>query len=241
MIGKHQGIVLRIFLWKESSYIASIFTQNEGKLSFLIPAALATKRKNTLGPLQVGYIIDFIGYIKANRNIQKLTESSLHYAYTTIPYNPVSFLYLSLVIELIDKSIREQDPNPFLYNSLKEYLITLDKGTQNAYYLTLSFLIEVTRYLGFFPHIGGVLDPERPIKFIITEGRFENTSSENPAARYLYQIVWQNQNPTHNSNNIELPKNYKLPVLRLLIDYFSAQVENFSPLNSLPVFLQIFS
>jgi DNA repair protein RecO (recombination protein O) len=236
---QYQGIILRLSHWKENSYIGTIFTLTEGKLSFIIPAALSNKGQKSHSFLQVGYIIDFIGYIKANRSIQKLTESSLHYIYSTIPYDPVLFLYISLAVEVIEKSTKEQDPSQKMYVLLKNYLIALDKGQEGAYYLTLSFLINLTHQLGFYPFLQ-VENPQAPIKFALSEGKFINdyhTNSE--GARYLYQYISQTSHSL--SSELQIPKHVRYPVLSLLLEYYKMHIENFGSINSLPIFLQIFS
>jgi DNA repair protein RecO (recombination protein O) len=236
---KYQGIILRLYRWKENSYIGSIFTLTEGKLNFIIPAALTNKKKHSF--LQVGYIIDFIGYVKANRNFQKLTESSLHYIYSTIPYDPLLFLYISLAVEVVEKSTKEQDPSEKIYTLLKSYLIALDKGKEGAYYLTLSFLINLTRQLGFYPFLQ-VENPQAPIKFALAEGKFINTYHTNgEAARYLYQYIYISQASDSLLPKLQIPKHFRYSVLNLLLEYYKMHIENFGSINSLPIFLQIFS
>jgi DNA repair protein RecO (recombination protein O) len=240
MLEKYQGIILRLSHWKENSYIGSVFTLSEGKLSFIIPAALSNKGQKSHSSLQVGYIIDFIGYVKANRSIQKLTESSLHYIYSAIPYDPVLFLYISLALEVVEKSTKEQDPSEKIYALLKNYLIALDKGEKGAYYLTLSFLINLTRQLGFYPFLQ-VENPQGPIKFALAEGKFINDYQMNSeGARYLYQYISRalNNNP---SSELQIPKHVRYTILSLLLEYYKIHIENFGSINSLPIFLQIFS
>ena len=88
MLYSTKGIVLRLVQYKDNSYIAEIYTQRFGKISFSVhrpQSKKATIRNYHLMPFS---LLDMQIEYKENRDIQKIREASLAAECYNFCYSP---------------------------------------------------------------------------------------------------------------------------------------------------------
>ena len=69
-----EGIVLRSIKYGESSVIATIFSREFGRQSFIINSARSNKSKNKARILQPLFLVEFVSYQKQSREVQRVKE-----------------------------------------------------------------------------------------------------------------------------------------------------------------------
>ena len=151
MLQHLKAIVLHSVKYGESGIIAQVFSDLFGRQSFLIHSV--RKKNSKISPylFQPLSLLDIVGYIKESREIQRLKELK-----ASVPLQQLHFdirkssiaLFLS---EILNKTLREADPNPALFNYLSNAIQALDiteKGIENFH---LIFLMQYTKFIGIFP------------------------------------------------------------------------------------------
>jgi len=148
---KTQGIVLRTIKYGENSVIADIYTESHGALGFLVRIPKSRKsaiRNVLLSPLSL-LEVDFD--YRENRKLQNLQDVRVWEPYNTVPYHPVKATIALFLSEFLYYSLRDEHENPSLYNYLVHSLLWLDAREDRFANFPATFLIHLTRFLGFWP------------------------------------------------------------------------------------------
>lgn len=169
MLVKTKGIVFRTVKYAETSVIVEVFTHELGIKSYLIPGVRTQKAKTHASLLQLLSIIDLVAYNRQDRDINRIKEIQQAYVFQSIPFDVKKSAICLFMAEVARKSIREEDPNPDLFQFLEKCILCLDRsGTFNPN-IHLWFLLQLTAYLGFLP--GGNFSDQQS-SFDIREGVF---------------------------------------------------------------------
>ena len=140
--------------------------------------------------------------------------------------------------EVLSNVITHQKRDIQLYNYIEESLIWYDINKSNTYFHMI-FLIELTRYLGFYPDI-----LSNNFKYFnLEEGAYEKSKTSKysitgDSLNLLNQILGikfdSNPLPTLNSND-------KIEVLNIILVYYKLHNNNFKSIKSLEIVKNIFS
>ncbi len=169
MIHKIRGIVLKTTAYSESSVIVQIFTDKFGLQSFMIQGVKKPKAKIGMNLLQPLHLLDIVTNFKQSASIQRLTEARPGPAFSSIPYHIIKSTMAMFLNEVLYKSIRQQGADERLFEFLHNAISWLDETEQINPNFHLSFLLKITRYLGFAPNIANRTDQ---IYFDLQEGEF---------------------------------------------------------------------
>ena len=170
-----KGIVLNQIKYLNNSIIANIFTEKFGRQAFIIKGLRSKKSKIKANLFQPLFLLDMEIYYKMNRNLQSVKEIKNISPFSTIPYDYNKNAMAIFLAEVLYKTIKEEEANinlfEFLFNSIKLF-DTLDNKFINFHLL---FLINLSRYLGFYPNNNF---SEYKVFFDLKNGEFvENDSS----------------------------------------------------------------
>src|SRR5660397_174261 len=106
MLATTEGIVLHFIKYGESSVIATIYTRDFGRQSYMINAARSKKSKNKASLLQPLFLVDLVAYQKQSRELHRVKELKSNQPYQNIPFDITKsslaiflaeVLYLSLI------------------------------------------------------------------------------------------------------------------------------------------------
>ena len=151
MLAITEGIVLHFIKYGESSVIATIYTREFGRQSYIVNAARSKKSKNKASLLQPLFLVDLVTYQKQNRDIQRVKEIKSKQAYQTIPFDIAKSTQAIFISEMLYKTLNEQESFPEMFDFIKNSLLYFDlmeKGFANFH---LYFLFRSSGYLGFLP------------------------------------------------------------------------------------------
>ncbi len=153
MLHKTEGIVLRAIPYGETSMICTMFTLQFGRQSYLINGARSAKSK-TRALLQPLTLLDLVVYKRGNRNLERIKELKPLQLYHSIPFDRLKRSIGLFMSELIYKSIVEENTDEELFVFLKNTLLSLDSAPVTAPDYPIRFMLELTKYLGFYPQSG---------------------------------------------------------------------------------------
>lgn len=147
-----KGIVLRIVKYGETSLIVTIYTELFGIQSFLVNGVRTSSKKGTgkANYFQPGAILELIVYHNELKNLQRIKEFKWAYLYKNILFDVIVNSVALFMIELLQKTIKEPEPNPDLFYFIEDALIHLDTAEPAvvANY-PLFFASQLTNFFGF--------------------------------------------------------------------------------------------
>jgi len=152
MLHKVRGVVLKTTNYSESSVIVQVLTDTFGMQSYLINGVKKPKAKVKLNMLQSLHLLDMVVYHKANTNIQRVSEVRQTPVFKSIPYDIVKSSIVIFLNEVLYKSIRQQSADESLFDYIFNSIAWFDESEAANPNFHLSFLLKLTRFLGFSPN-----------------------------------------------------------------------------------------
>ncbi|WP_316805797.1 DNA repair protein RecO [Pedobacter agri] len=152
MLYKVKGIVLKTTNYSESSVIVQVLTDKFGMQSYLINGVKKPKAKIKMNMLQSLHLLDMVVYHKANTNIQRVSEVRQTPVFKSIPYDMVKTSIVIFLNEVLYKSIRQQSADDSLFDYIFNAIAWFDETEELNPNFHLSFLLKLTRFLGFSPN-----------------------------------------------------------------------------------------
>ena len=212
-----RAIALSYIKHGESSIIAKLFTEERGLQSFIIKGVRSKKSKKKLGLFQALELSTINATYLPKNNLQYLTDISLYNSQRQEGIN-ITKNFLSLFIaEVISKILHENEIDRPLFLFVWKLKITLATSLENNPNFSLQFLINLSKYMGFYP----LNEEEKSTYFNLELGEFTNST------QHLNYYI--NQENSHyfkallNKQKITIPYANRNQLLLDLIEYYKFQ------------------
>lgn len=239
MLTTTNAIVLSKIKYRDHDLIVKCYTQQYGVVSFLIRGVL----KNKKGHVKAAYFqllsqIQLVINYKNNKNLQTLKEVKLNHLYTSLHSNVIKSAVVMFLSEVLSSILQEEEQNETLYSYLETTLLWFDTHTESSNFHLL-FLLNLTRYLGFYPE--EIRDEDK--YFNLRDGKFENTgygkTSINGENLTLLKTLL---GTTFDAlNTVKINAKQRQSFLSMILLYFELHLGSFKTPKSLQVFNQVFS
>jgi DNA repair protein RecO (recombination protein O) len=147
-IVKTEAIVLSKMNYGDTSCIASLFTEDFGKLSIIVKGARSPKSK-------YGRIVDPLNYLsvviykKESREIQLLSQADIIEHYPDVKNDLDKLAYAYAVVELVKNLLAEHEVNRKIFKGTVKILSKLDSGDEKpeiTFGRFFMFLLKETGY-----------------------------------------------------------------------------------------------
>ncbi|MEM1001199.1 MAG: DNA repair protein RecO [Bacteroidota bacterium] len=239
MLNKGKAIVLSTLKYKESDLIVRCYTDLRGAVSYLQKGVLKSKRGKTKSVyFQPLMLLEIEENFQPSRSLQYLKEVKCYFPYRSLHTNVFKASLSVFIAEILGNVLQEEEPNPQLYRFLEVAFQFLDAQERFSNF-HLIFLMELTKYLGFYPsHYS-----ETKAYFNLESGTFENQKS----SLYLlegYQrdlIIRLLNSDFETANDIKLNSQQRSEFLNTILMYFELHLGNFKKPKSLQVFSDVFN
>ena len=232
MLHKTRGIVLRITNYAETSVVAKIYTQKFGLQAYLINGVKKPKAKIPLNMLQPMHLLDMVVYHKPNGNMQRVKDVSSSPVLQTIPYDIVKSSIVIFLNEMIYKSIKQQHEDEVMFEFIAKSIELLDHSEHGIANFHLIFLLKLTRFLGFYPDLGGA---EKFNFFDLKDGVFV---ANQPLHTFFIEADLKMQwlqlfkNSIENFDSLKISSSVRKVLLNKIIEYYSFHIEDFGVVKS---------
>lgn len=240
MIQKTKGIVLHYIKYSETSIIATIYTEKYGRQSYLIKGIRSKKSTIKANILQPLYLLEMEVYYKSNRDLQSIKEIRNAYIFSTVPYDLRKSAISLFIAEVLFKTIREQEENAGLFNFLFHNIQLLDLKTEGVPNFHLSFLLQLSKHLGFYPTnnysedclyfdlLNGVFVAVKPI----------HSYYLNPElSKYFSKVLQYSINQQY---EIDLNYSQRISLLEKIMEYYYLHNEGLTTIKSLDILKDVF-
>jgi DNA repair protein RecO (recombination protein O) len=241
MLEKTKGIVLHTIKYSENSLILNVYTEEYGRQSYMLSGIHSKKSSKTKKLIQPLSLLTFEVYFKSSRELQKIKEYKALDTLSGIHSNIIKTTIALFIAEILYRTLKEEEKNPNLFSFLissVQYLDSSDKGVENFH---LVFLIQLSKFLGFFPHDN--YDSSN-LYFNFLLGTFV------PFTEYEKHLLAANESAwiqkLINLNYSDLPKlqisgSMRSTLLDILILYYQIHFEGLGQIKSHKILLEVFS
>lgn len=237
MLVKTKAIVLSALKYQEKSLIVKCFTLSEGLKSYFVPSAFSLKKSNQrIAYFQPLTLIEIEANHKNKASLEYFKEVKISFPYTSITTNIFKSTIVIFLSEVLHHAIKEEEKNESLFTFLETALIWLDTHDEIANF-HLILLLEVTKFLGFYPDDSDVDFPF----FDIVEGNFSlhqgmNSIDQNESLllKKLMELKFDSDLKLFTSSERQI-------VLKILLDYYAIHLDGFKRPKSLEVLKEVFS
>jgi DNA repair protein RecO (recombination protein O) len=240
MIHTLKGIVLHHVKYKENSAIVYVYTDQFGRQAYLVNSIRGKKSRFSSNLLQSLTLLELEAYHKEGRELQRIKDLRNYMPYRTIPYDHRKSSQALFLSEILYRVLREEDPNTELYKFLESSLQLLDILEDNPSNFHLVFLVQLTKFLGFYPENNY---GEERTGFDMRNGQFSNGSGIHPdffdrkSSELLYRLLGSN---FKNLSQITVDQETRMQFLEDIMNYFRLHVHGLGNLKSLPVLQELY-
>jgi DNA repair protein RecO (recombination protein O) len=239
MLHKTKGIALHTVKFSETSIIVKIYTELFGLQSYLIRGIRKQRSKIKPGLFQPLTILDLSVYHKETGKLQSIKDVNILYPYQTLPFDIMKSSIALYMNELLYKSVKQEEPDPGLFDFLFRTCIELDSLSAGFRMFPLLFTVRLTKFLGFHPRSE---DSQGKNVFNMKEGVFQENTPDHkyyfgpPLSGLLKKmIILQDTSSTSGSFPEEDPPGSQASRNRLLDEmllYYKLHLPGFSEVHS---------
>lgn len=237
MLTKTKAIVLSAIRYQEKSLIVKCFTQSQGVISYFVPSAFSTKKNSQrIAYFQPLTILEIEADHKNKGGLEYFKEIKIAVPYKSIPFDIVKSTIVLFLSEVLHHVIKEEEGNEPFYLFLETAMVWLDTH-DHAVNFHLNFLIELTKFLGFYPYL---INDDFPF-FDLNEGCFvsEVTSYvvDEETSQNLKLFMCSSFDDT---TDFKLDYLKRQRLLEVLLDFYALHIENFRKPYSLEVLKEFY-
>lgn len=236
-----RAIVLHAIRYSDSRLIVNAYTQTHGVKTFLLGtgkgkrAAQVSSLVQPLTIVDVGFDPDQKGGVKRPNSWERAET------FSSIPFDTVKTTIALFMAELILRSVNEEEQNNSLFNFLDRSINLLDQQDESSANFHLKFMLELSRFLGFYPSEFGQ-DSGR--FFNLNEGEF--VLSESMAAKCLGEMETDALKKLLESHikicgSVQMDPGVRKELLEGLIHYFRIHLEGMAEMRSHLVLKEVLS
>ncbi len=241
MICKTDGIVLHSLKYSESSLIVRIFTREAGMQSYLVRGVRKQKSKTKQLLFQPLTLVSMVAYHKQTGKLQSIREICLLKVCQSIPSNIEKTTIVIFLAEILNHALRNQEASSGLFDFILEALIRLDQSNERLAAFHLVFLLQLSRYLGFYPLNN---HSNHLCFFNLREGVFqhvfekEGTCLDKELSRLFYQVAGTD---LMQHASLIFPAGQRKALLKKIIDYYRWHVAGMPEVKGHTVLEAVFS
>lgn len=233
-----KAIVLSKLRYKDHDLIVKCYTEGYGIQSYLLRNVLQSK-KGKLKPayFQLFSLLELEADHKDNRSLQYIRDVKIYRQTNSIQTDIIKSSIALFLAEILSSVCREEEQDQDLYDYI-ETSISWFEACEKYPNFHLIFLVELTKYLGFYPDLNTKSD-----YFNLLEGRSQDVdtgvyciSGENlTLLKQLLGIKFDDK------KELKISSQQKRDFLDLILVYFKLHLDGFKEPKSLGVFNQVFS
>ncbi|GAA3600270.1 DNA repair protein RecO [Flavivirga amylovorans] len=233
------AIVLSKLKYRDNDLIVRCYTEQLGVVSFLLRGVLKSKKGSSKAAyFQLLSQLQLVLLYKNNRSLQTIKETKLNSIYTSLHSNVLKSSIVMFLSEVLSNTLKEEEKNEALYSYIETTLLWLDTHSEYSNFHLL-FLLNLTRYLGFYPDTKNIDYPS----FNLNEGKFQIKSQD----RYSISgenltLLKQLLGTTFDAlSTVQINARQRQSFLSMILLYFELHLGSFNIPKSLQIFNQVFN
>lgn len=237
MLVKTKAIVISAIKFQEKSLIVKCFTESDGLKSYFVHDAFSSRKSSAkIAYFQPLSILEIEAVHKNKGTLEQFKEIKIDQPFQSVHSDIVKSAMAMFLSEMLLHSIREEEKNQALFGFLEAALQWFDHHNTVANF-HLILLLEMTKYLGFYPDVSNASAPF----FEMSEGIFENSPGSNSLNQEQTQWLSTLLGLKFDTDQKAFHVSQRQQLLKILIDYYSLHLDGFKKPKSLDVLAAVFS
>lgn len=239
MITKTEAIVLHTLKYGEQKVIVDMFTRVCGRLSFIVTIPKTGKGQMKKPYLQPLSLLEVSFDQRQQVQLQRLQNARLLVPYVSVYSSPDKLSIALFIAEYLYYALRSEQRNEPLFDYIADSLQWLDAARDRVANFHLTFLMRLSKFLGFYPRlaVGGDL-------FDLREGTFCSAAPTHPdflqdreaeMVRLLMRMDFATM------RLFKFSRGERQRVLEVLMRYYQLHLPNFPEMKSLAVLQEMYS
>lgn len=240
MLYKTQAIVLNTINYNDKYLLASLYTSEFGRVTYMIPKSKSKTgkvQKSMFAPLS---ILDVEAEHQVKRDIQRIREAHLLYPLHSIQGNMVKTSIVFFLSEFLSRILKDTDEFQIIYNYLSQSIQVLEETEYGLANFHLVFMLKLTRFMGFYPNLG---DYHENDYFDMLNGIFVSNKPlhhhyinkiDSKALSLLSRISFENM------HHFVFSRQDRLNIINRMLEYYRIHLHDFQTLKSLDILHELF-
>lgn len=235
-----RAIVLHSLRYGDDSLIVDMFTESDGRVSFIVKESRSKASRQRRLQFQPLSLLEITFDHRRQLQLQRLKESHFEQPLTTIPFDPPKLSLALFLGEMLWHSLRGEQQNIPLFNYLHSSIEWLDVTDGSVANFHLVFLTHLTPFLGIQPNLEGYTPHAY---FDLQDGCFTTaaplhrhfvTSDNTLFLLHLPRFTY----PT--MHLMRMNRTERQRVLNLIVEYYRLHMPDFPEPKSLTVLNEVF-
>ncbi len=232
MIISSSGIVLASFPYSESSVISKIFTSDHGLNTFIIKGAKSPRNKQKLAALRPLQSVEVVHY-RGRSDLYLVKELRIDYPLYGISSSAEKTCIALFIAELLSKSLAENVVDQALFAFVESSIKWLEH-TENHLNFHLQFLLQLSRYMGFYPKTANSFQD-------LLFGEMQLSAVRDSRQELTEVLNLLIAHPEYTAEQPKISNQQRRELLQTMVSFYSLHLEKPLDIKSLPVLESVFS
>jgi DNA repair protein RecO (recombination protein O) len=241
MLTKCRAIVIKCIDYSETSVILKCFTDACGMQSYLINGVRKNKGSIRPSQLQPLSLLELEAYHQQNKNLQRIKELKCAPQLSNLHFNMHKSAIGMFMAEVVYRSIKEDNqPDNNLFEYLYNTIQILDVEQERTANFPLFFMVNLTRFLGFYPKLNS--SGTTTMGFNFKDGEFEPYDDKSPFQIDLAcsQLLIEFMRCTYNEQKLlQIHGHHRKQLISAMVMYYNQHLNGFSNMRSHEILAEV--
>lgn len=224
----------------DRSSIISLYTAERGRIDCIVYGAKGSKagiKRALMEPLS---LLDMELELLPGRELHRVLEAKSHSTITFLAVHPVKSALAFFIAECLYRIFRETQGESALYAFLESSIITLSRVEVGFANFHLVFLLQMSRFLGFYPNLEATTSLVffDMVNGVFTSSKPHHTSFLNLEESQLFQKLMRMDYA--NMQLFEFSRQERVLILERILHYYRIHLPEFGSIHSLRVLSELF-
>lgn len=233
------GVVLHTLKYGDNSLIVFVLTRTHGRRSFMLRGVKGRHGGNRMALLQPMFVVEIEAQESSHTQMDTVRDVRSAVPLESVPFDIVKSTIAMFMAEVLYRLVRDVEPDSPLFDFVCEAVQRLDEAERGVANFHLKFLVELSRYMGFYPsgeyRAGDLLDVREGVFVGSLPLHGDAMSAENSAI--LASVM---SSDFEALDSVSLNRTSRDGFLTAMLDYFDFHLDAVHTIRSVEILRAVF-